>query len=625
MSLFSEMKRRNVFRVGAAYLVAAWLLLQVVDVVGPILRLPDEFARYLLFILVIGLVPALVLAWAFEVTPDGVKRDHQADQSAMAARRSGRRLDRVIMVTLVLAVGVLLLDKLVWTDAPSGATDASPPAVPDTPARTVVAASPTAKSVAVLPFALMSTGPDDDYFADGLTEEIINALSQLPDLLVTARTSAFHFKGRNLPIAEIAAQLGVAHVVEGSVRRAGEQLRITAQLVRAADGFHLWSETYDRTTADTFGVQMDIAEKVARALDVFLDDASRERLRWVGTRNVEAFIAYQKGVEFYERAHREPNQISLLRQANIHFEQAIDQAPELFDAYPLHADLFTHILLSQAAGRLDGEITEEDLAQAPEALVRNYELAARHARETGQRSKLEFDRSIILGRWRGLDRLATQSAEAPGCEPSLWLHLVLPLSSNPEAVLGAFQRMAICDPLRARPMVHVVGISLWLGRTEAAIATARESLPTTGHPSLSRHLVLALALRGYPEEAAAAINSVIRQEDDLLQVHSMLASIRGDAAAADRYLSDFMGKYGPDERVVLELEAARGDRIEANRVAALIDARPFGYVVLLEAIYSCLCGAPFDLESTPAFAALLEDSGLQWPPRAPYELPLKDW
>jgi len=625
VSLFGELKRRNVLRVGIAYLVASWLLLQVVDVIGPILRLPESVARYVLFFLAIGFVPALIFAWVFELTPQGVKRESEMDRSGSITARSGHKLDRAIIVTLVLAVAFLLFDRL----GPSHQGESSPAAVSQ--AQQVASGLPSdtpgvdGNSVVVLPFVTMSNGPDDDYFADGLTEEIINALAQVPDLLVTARTSAFHFKGQNLPVTEIAARLGVAHVVEGSVRRAGDQLRVTAQLVRANDGFHLWSETYDRHTEDSFAVQADIAEKVARALNVYLDDALRERMQWVGTRDVEAFVAYQKGIEFYERAHREPNQISLLRQANHFFEQAVKQAPELVDAYQYHSDLYSHILISQASGQLDGEISDLDVEQAPLALERDYERATRYGRTAGQRSNARYDSSMIFGRWRGLDLLSTETAALPGCEPALWLHLVAPLSSDPEALLGAFRRMATCDPLRSRPMVHTVGIQMWLGRAAEAIGNARQSLAWKEHPSLSRHLVLALALRGDADEAVATANSIIRNEDELLLAQSMLAAIHGKAEMASRYQTDYLGRYGPDDRESLVLTAVRGDRGDANRIAATIDARPFGHVVLLQAIYDCLCGAPFDLDATPVFASLLTESGFAWPPAKPFDFPLKGW
>jgi len=627
VSLFDELKRRNVFRVGLAYLLASWLLLQVIDVVGPILRLPDAVARYALFLLIVGFLPALILAWVFELTPEGMRWESELDRSGQTRARSSRKLDRAIMVILALAVAILMFDKLrpeAEPDEAPVAADSRQAAFGEVP-NSSLPRTLSDKSVVVLPFVTMSNGPDDNYFADGLTEEIINALTQVPDLLVTARTSAFHFKGQNLPVAEIAAQLGVAHVVEGSVRRAGEQLRITAQLVRAQDGFHLWSETYDRRTEDTLAVQVDIAEMVARALNVYLDDSLRERMQWVGTRNVEAFIAFQKGIEYYERAHREPNQISLLRQANIHFERAVEFEPELIDAYQYHADLYSHVLISAAAGQSDGEITAEDLARAPAALTRDYASATRYARTTGQRGNAAFDSSLLFGHWRGLDLLGTQNAALPGCDPALWLQLVAPLSSTPEALLESFRDTATCDPMRARPAVHTVGIELWLGRTDDAIAHARQGFARTEHPSLSRHLALALAFDGNFDEATATANGIIRNEDDLLRALSILAAIRGDAEMAGQYQERYLGKYGPDDRETLVLEAARGNRSEANRVAAAIDAQPFGHVVLLQAIYDCLCGAPFDLDAAPGFAALLEDSGLAWPPARPFDFPLKDW
>ena len=173
-------------------------------------------------------------------------------------------------------------------------------------------------------------------------------------------------------------------------------------------------------------------------------------------------------------------------------------------------------------------------------------------------------------------------------------------------------------------MVHISGALLWLGRPDDAIDSARISLSKAQHPDLSRHLVLALALRGDADEAESTANATIRTEDELLLAQSMLAAIRGDSEAAGRYEESYLGRYGPNDRESLVLEAVRGNRGEANRLAAEIDRRPFGHVVLLQAIYNCLCGAPFDLEATPVFASMLAASGLGWPPARPYDLPLKD-
>lgn len=621
--LFEELKRRNVFRVAIAYGVASWLLLQIVDVVGPILKFSDEVARYLLFFVVIGFVPALIIAWAFELTPDGVKLESEVDRSRSIAPHTGRRLDRAIIVILVLAVGFLLFDKL----APD--SDSS---LPETAGRASVvtgekdAMAPMArKSVAVLPFVAMSNGPDDDYFTDGLTEEVINALAQLPDLLVTARTSAFHFKGQNIPIKVIAGQLGVAHIVEGSVRRAGDQLRITAQLIRAEDGFHLWSETYDRRTADTFVVQEDIAEKIALALDVVLDDELRARLRRVGIDNVEAFTAYQKGWEYFQRAHGSDNLISLLRQANTYFEETVRLAPDTPQAYLQITDLYDHILLSQANGELDGNITADDILNAPANLRRNYDQVIRYAGNSGQRYSAEHDRALVIGDWNGLSALNDRALATSGCEAAYWLPLAAAAFGKAQAVLDTFLEMEACDPLLARAWIHMTKARLWLGDIPGALKATETGMASVQSDWLTDTRILALAADGQIARAKQLANSHLRSDREQLFSKSLIAALDGDASASRAYLEAFLSKHGPNDYLSLVLEASRGNRNEANRLAALIDGRPLGYMSLLQTIYWCTCGAPFDLEATPVFASMLSNSGLPWPPAEPLNFPLKDW
>ena len=314
MSLFNELKRRNVFRVGIAYTVATWLLIQVTDTIFPRIGLPDSAVTLVIALLVIGFVPALIFAWAFEMTPDGIKREKDVDRAQSIAPNTGRKLDRLIIGVLTVLVAYLLIDKLVLntTETPAPPTETQVTQEQGKPLPVADEKASTEQSVAVLPFVAMSSGEDDTYFADGLTEEILNSLARLPELLVTARTSSFHFKDKNMPIPEIAATLGVKHIVEGSVRRSGEQVRITAQLVRAEDGFHLWSDTYDRTLEDVFAVQENIAESIAETLDVVLNEEKRQRMRDARIEDVEAFIAYQKGMEMMEKAHAMSDPVDLL-------------------------------------------------------------------------------------------------------------------------------------------------------------------------------------------------------------------------------------------------------------------------------------------------------------------------
>jgi TolB-like protein len=629
MSLFEELRRRNVFRVGLAYLVGSWLLLQMIDVIGPILRLPDEIARYVLFLLAVGFIPVLILAWAFELTPEGVKLESEIDRSKSITPRTARKLDRAIMVILALAVSFLLFDKLYLQSTPQSSTSqisaTGTPASADRAPLDSMAGAKGRKSVAVLPFITMSNGPDDDYFADGLTEEIINALAQLPELLVTARTSAFHFKGRNVPVEQIAGQLRVDHIVEGSVRRAGEQLRITAQLIRADDGFHLWSETYDRRTQDTFAVQSDIAEKVALALNVILDDEQRGRMRQIGVRNVEAYTAYQKGNESHAKAHQGSIEFPFLREGNRHFEEAISLAPDFSDAYLNHADLYVHILMIQSAGKLDGNISDEDTRNAPAAMRQDYDLAVRHAANSAQRLVAQHDRALLLGQWRDLSALGEEALNAPGCEVAQWTFLVWSPFGRANMVRDAYARRTACDPLLARAWRHYAHSQLWLGRPELTVEIVQSLDSQVRQGSIDLFYVKALSMTGDHDRAVQLANTALVSEQVRLRANSALALMNADANAATAWQDAYFQSAGPDDVFSVVLNAQQGNRNEANRYAGLIDRRPFGYMSLMQAIYNCTCGAPFDLEAAPEFASMFSESGLPWPPATPIDFPLKNW
>ncbi len=294
MSLFAELKRRNVFRVGIAYAIASWLLLQVSDILVPLLGLQDSVQKIILLLLVIGFVPALIFAWAFELTPEGIKKERDVDRSQSVAPQTGRKLDRSIIVILALAVAFLLYRQ-------TGNEQPVEPATQSTQVSNVAAegragqegdAGLAKASLAVLPFVNMSSDPEQEYFSDGLSEELLNRLAKNDQLQVAARTSAFQFKGQNLDIADIGRQLNVANVLEGSVRKAGNRLRITAQLIQVDNGFHLWSETYEREIDDIFAIQDDISLAISKALEaeLGLKTASTDGQR--PTTNLEAYNLY---------------------------------------------------------------------------------------------------------------------------------------------------------------------------------------------------------------------------------------------------------------------------------------------------------------------------------------------
>ena len=267
MSLFAELKRRNVFRAAAAYVAVSWLLIQVAETVFPAFGLDDSKLRILIILLAAGLVPAVALSWVFEITPEGWKRDAELDRDSALSRRTNRLLDRGIVLVLGLGIAYFAVDKFLLDPArdqeriseavEQARTEALEERLGDT-------------SIVVLPFANMSGDPDQEYFADGMAEEMLNLLARIPELRVISPTSAFAFKGKDVGIAGIAGQLKVSHVLEGSVRQAGNRLRITAQLIDARTDSHLWSETYDRTLEDIFDIQDEIAARVVAQLRVTL-------------------------------------------------------------------------------------------------------------------------------------------------------------------------------------------------------------------------------------------------------------------------------------------------------------------------------------------------------------------
>lgn len=298
MSFFNELRRRNVFKIAAAYTIAGWLIMQAGDVLGPALHLPDWVSSLLAFFLLLGFPIALVLAWAFELTPDGFRKEKEADQEQPINREAGLRLNRMIIIVLALALVYFMFDKIVLdpkrdaelvkgnqSAAEQTSNKTEPDVLPDQPEQ------PDKNSIAVLPFLNMSSDPEQEYFSDGITEEVLNLLVKIPELKVTSRSSVFSFKGQNPDIPTVAKKLGVAHILEGSVRKAGNRVRVTAQLIEAGKDVHLWSETYERQLDDIFLIQDEIAREVVKALQIQL---LGEAPIAVAT-NVEAYQLYLRG------------------------------------------------------------------------------------------------------------------------------------------------------------------------------------------------------------------------------------------------------------------------------------------------------------------------------------------
>ena len=296
MSLLNELKRRNVLRIAAAYLVVAWLLIQVAETIFPLFGFDDTPARIAVVLLSIGFVPSLIFAWAFELTPEGLKKESEIDRTQSFTHNTGKKFDRVIMVVLALALGYFAFDKFVL--APQ--QEAEQLAALEKQKTSEVEQARKAgrsealvesygdKSIAVLPLVNMSSDPEQEYFSDGISEELLNLLAKVNGLRVISRTSAFLYKGSDKSTPQIAAELNVAHILEGSVRKAGDRIRLTFQLIEAGSDTHLWSESYDRDLKDIFAIQDEVAAMVVEQLKIELDVGLTPAVR----HNPQAYALY---------------------------------------------------------------------------------------------------------------------------------------------------------------------------------------------------------------------------------------------------------------------------------------------------------------------------------------------
>jgi TolB-like protein/Tfp pilus assembly protein PilF len=371
LSLIDELKRRNVFKAGAAYLALGWVVTQVTSTVAPLLHMPEWIAQVVVWIGVIGFPFVIMFSWLYELTPEGLKREREVDRSASITHITSRRLDHIIIGLLVLAIGLFVFDRFSPRKAEPVASsgEATTLAVKSAsaPSTEIAPSAANDNSIAVLPFVDMSQTKDQEYFSDGLSEELLNLLAQVPQLRVIARTSSFAFKGKEVGVAEIAKTLSVAHVLEGSVRKSGDTLRITAQLIRTADSSHLWSETYDRQLTDVFKVQDEIAAAVVAQLKVKLLPAQQvTNLHRTG--NTEAYNEFLLGNQFFGR-----NSIEGYRLAVEAYQKAVALDPGYAAAYAglafaeLYAGDYAVTAEENAAARQRALVTaEKAVALAPE-------------------------------------------------------------------------------------------------------------------------------------------------------------------------------------------------------------------------------------------------------------------
>ena len=364
MRLISELRRRNVLRMAALYSVAAWLIVQVAEVLIDLAKLPDWIGTTTLWLLAIGFPIALIFSWFYEITPQGISLEKDVNQDSSITQATGRRLDFIVISLLCAAVILFAYDKW-WIGLPPEA------------------------SIAVLPFVNVSSDPEQEYFSDGITEEILNHLAKNRELQVAARTSAFSFKGQDQDIRQIGEMLGVGTILEGSVRKDGEYIRITAQLIRVSDGFHLWSESYDRKLENIFAIQDDIASQIAVSLQIPLGITTKQPGRSEKLVNPEAYDLYLQA----RTLHRQRGSGSGLLKALELFQKALDIDPQFAPAWAGLAHTYNTISFSVSEEELVrlGDLNAKSMVAAKKALELNPGLAtALHAMANSQRQRFEW-------------------------------------------------------------------------------------------------------------------------------------------------------------------------------------------------------------------------------------------
>ena len=360
------------------------------------------------------------------------------------------------------------------------------------------------------------------------------------------------------------------------------------------------------------------------ALGVLLDEQQLQRMRSAGLNNPEAFIAFQKGVEFYDLAHEDAGH-ELLAEANVWFDRALALSPDLSQAYVHRADRYMHLLMDAGLGQA---LPEEDLTAAMGRLREDLGNATRHAPAEAHRLRDAFNLALLTGKWYGLTALFDEIADQRICADIAWMHVVTLAYGKAREYLDMQRTLIACDPLWYAGWFNAVRAHIWLGEHEEAIEIARKGIAATSHNALRGLLVQAHIAAGQLDQAEIIIARDIRDEPTATFWRAKVAAAEGDAIKAKKLINDFIAAETAAHRVnfrLLSLWPITGERGLANEHAAYIDAMPYGYLSLMNVPHHCNCGAPFDLKVTPNFAKLIEDADLPWPPASPIEWPLKDW
>ena len=570
----SELKRRNVLRVAAFYAAAGWLLVQIATQVLPVFDAPTWTMRVVVVAVVLGFPFALVFAWFYELTPEGLKRENEIDRSQSITRSTGRKLDRWIIGVLAAAVVALLANQFVPHKEALG------------------------KAIAVLPLVNDTGDPNNEYFSDGLSEELISALAQIKELKVIGRTSSFHFKNTNEESKVIGAALGVGYLLEGSVRKSAGRARIAVNLVRAADGANAWSQIYDRTLPDIFAVQAEIAQSVAGALKVALLGDADKNPDAPSNQNVDAYTAYLQG-RYYEQRYTAAD----LRKAIGFYDAAIRSDPHYALAYAA---------LSKSWWAL-GDITGEDVAEANrKARVAAERAVAEDPNSAEGHSALGQILVSVDRNAKGAEAEFRRAAElAPAsADPKIGLSSIIGDFGQIEEAVELLQQAVRLEPLTANAHFDLARLLTSLGRYDEAAQSARKAIELQpGGAGTWEMLALVEAKRG---DGEAALKAAAQETDPDWRAYAMALAqqARGDAVAADAALNALIAGHSDD--MSFQIAAVYAFRGDADKTFEWLDRAYEKHDPGVMAIID----NPFtrELRSDPRFAAFCKKVGLPSPP-----------
>jgi TolB-like protein len=541
LPFFEQLKQRNVFRVAVLYLVVCWLILDPVHVVFHMLDFPIWANQLVVMLMVVGFPAVVIFAWVYEITPEGLKPTVEIPHEQSIRKLTGRRLDRAIIAVLAVALAYFVIDKF-WISKRLPTTQPATPAAPAVAQPASVGAAsafaPPPHSIAVLPFVNMSGDMEQEYFSEGLTEELLNSLSRINELQVAARTSSFYFKGEHADLATIAHKLNVASVLEGSVRRSGHTVRITAQLNNAVTGFHLWSQTYDRDLSDVLALQTEIANAVAGALKVTLLGDVAAKIEVGGTRNPAAFDAYLRASKVDWSSQGESD----VQSAIAGYTEAIRLDPDYALAYAERSLTLDSFFRNFATGQAIRDSHASAQADARKAIALAPELAEGHlALAVLLVDDLEFTRAL------GEDQRALTLEPGNATVLSNYGRFAVEMGQT-EAGLAAVHRSVALDPLNPQSQQKLGESLVQAHRFGEAITILKEA------KSLAPDDVWITAWLGFAYghsgdfESAREVCESIKIVDDFNRLLCLV------------FTYDSLGRHADAEKLFTQMRASSGER-----------------------------------------------------------------